>query len=127
MAKSVSPPLATNRRKQLLFDRRYGWVYEEWTDPVEVANIGSRGMFSLVPLTAASIDGTLRVANLAADAVARTLQSHQLSFWPFQIQRTADQEKTPQVPIPDVPIDRPVPPSFVRFPRRILVDEIDSA
>ncbi|CAM6083550.1 unnamed protein product [Calypogeia fissa] len=112
MEKGVAP----SRQKQLLFDRRYGWVYEEWTDPVEVANIGGRGMFSVVPLTAATIDGTLHLANLAADVLARTAQSHKLSRWPFQIQQTADGEKSTQMPSRG--INRSVAPTSVQFRRR---------
>ncbi|KAL2653200.1 hypothetical protein R1flu_021328 [Riccia fluitans] len=74
---SSSPPSAANRQKQLLFDRRYGWVHEEWTDPVEVANMGGRGMFSLVPLTAATLDGTFYLANRAADVVVQALQNRE--------------------------------------------------
>ncbi|KAL3684992.1 hypothetical protein R1sor_003014 [Riccia sorocarpa] len=74
---SSSPSPAANRQKQLLFDRRYGWVHEEWTDPVEVANMGGRGMFSLVPLTAATLDGTLYLANRAADVVVQALQNRE--------------------------------------------------
>ncbi|KAA0039289.1 uncharacterized protein E6C27_scaffold64G00830 [Cucumis melo var. makuwa] len=31
--------------KRLLFDRRYGWVIDEWKDPSEEALAGGRGMY----------------------------------------------------------------------------------
>ncbi|KAL6498401.1 hypothetical protein OROHE_026669 [Orobanche hederae] len=37
-------------RKRLLFDRRYGWVLDEWKEPSEEALSGGRGMFCIVPL-----------------------------------------------------------------------------
>ncbi|GAV59372.1 hypothetical protein CFOL_v3_02903 [Cephalotus follicularis] len=36
-----SSPLSS---KSLLFDRRYGWVLDEWKDPSEEALAGGRGM-----------------------------------------------------------------------------------
>ncbi|XP_023893642.1 uncharacterized protein LOC112005581 isoform X2 [Quercus suber] len=39
--------------KRLLFDRRYGWVIDEWKDPSEEALAGGRGMFCILPLTKA--------------------------------------------------------------------------
>ncbi|CAH8392058.1 unnamed protein product [Eruca vesicaria subsp. sativa] len=36
--------------RRLLFDRRYGWVVDEWKDPSEEALAGGRGMFCVVPL-----------------------------------------------------------------------------
>ncbi|KAJ7950602.1 Retrotransposon protein putative Ty1-copia subclass [Quillaja saponaria] len=36
--------------KRLLFDRRYGWVIDEWRDPSEEALDGGRGMFCILPL-----------------------------------------------------------------------------
>ncbi|KAL8167093.1 hypothetical protein V2J09_008592 [Rumex salicifolius] len=38
------------KKKCLLFDRRYGWVYDEWREPSEEALAGGRGMFCIVPL-----------------------------------------------------------------------------
>ncbi|CAM6012002.1 unnamed protein product [Sphagnum balticum] len=63
------------RQKQLVFDRRYGWVYDEWTDPVEVAHTGGRGKFSIVPLSATALNVAFHLANKAADAVVQILQN----------------------------------------------------
>ncbi|GMP36517.1 hypothetical protein CsSME_00008624 [Camellia sinensis var. sinensis] len=51
---------STSRRtsKRLLFDKRYGWVFDEWKDPSEEALAGGRGMFCLVPLGRAFLDMT---------------------------------------------------------------------
>ncbi|CAK9168002.1 unnamed protein product [Ilex paraguariensis] len=48
-------PTCTSRRpsKRLLFDRRYGWVFDEWKEPSEEALAGGRGMFCIVPLAKA--------------------------------------------------------------------------
>ncbi|KFK41729.1 hypothetical protein AALP_AA2G165200 [Arabis alpina] len=44
----MEPPATAAKR--LLFDRRYGWVVDEWKDPSEEALAGGRGMFCLLPL-----------------------------------------------------------------------------
>ncbi|KAJ0972181.1 hypothetical protein J5N97_020140 [Dioscorea zingiberensis] len=49
-ASSQAPKLEATRPlrrppKRLVFDRRYGWVYDEWRDPLEVALSG----FALYP------------------------------------------------------------------------------
>ncbi|XP_078170343.1 uncharacterized protein LOC144564609 [Carex rostrata] len=36
--------------KRLLFDRRYGWIVDEWKDPAEEALAGGRGMFCVLPM-----------------------------------------------------------------------------
>ncbi|KAG9136685.1 hypothetical protein Leryth_004473 [Lithospermum erythrorhizon] len=35
---------ATKQAKRLVFDRRYGWIFDEWKDPSEEALAGGRGM-----------------------------------------------------------------------------------
>ncbi|KAA3468447.1 HEAT repeat-containing protein 6 [Gossypium australe] len=54
--------------KRLLFDRRYGWVFDEWKDPSEEALAAGRGMFCIVPLTKAF----LKTATNSIDFVARS-------------------------------------------------------
>ncbi|VFQ77337.1 unnamed protein product [Cuscuta campestris] len=39
--------------KSLIFDRRYGWVFDEWKDPSDQAMEGGRGMFCVLPLAKA--------------------------------------------------------------------------
>ncbi|KAL1208203.1 hypothetical protein V5N11_034921 [Cardamine amara subsp. amara] len=48
----MEPPATSAKRssRRLLFDRRYGWVVDEWKDPSEEALAGGRGMFCVVPL-----------------------------------------------------------------------------
>ncbi|XP_044380371.1 uncharacterized protein [Triticum aestivum] len=43
---SPNPPRPDLRRRQrrLVFDRRYGWIFDEWTDPAVAALSGGRGM-----------------------------------------------------------------------------------
>ncbi|KAG5017992.1 hypothetical protein JHK85_024128 [Glycine max] len=40
----VNVPNSRQLSKQLLFDRRYGWVIDEWKDPAEEALDGGRGI-----------------------------------------------------------------------------------
>nr|CAB3452570.1 unnamed protein product [Digitaria exilis] len=70
---SLAPPL--RRRSRFVFDRRYGWIFDEWKDPGEQALPGGRGMFcaltiarSLVNSAASSRPGAggLPVAAAAA-------------------------------------------------------------
>ncbi|XP_025802162.1 uncharacterized protein LOC112881599 isoform X2 [Panicum hallii] len=62
---SLAPPLR-RRSRRLVFDRRYGWIFDEWTDPADQALSGGRGMFcavtmarSLVNAAASSVLGKL--------------------------------------------------------------------
>ncbi|KAF8404348.1 hypothetical protein HHK36_009231 [Tetracentron sinense] len=49
---SYSSGVAAKRPpKRLIFDRRYGWVFDEWKNPSEEALAGGRGMFCILPLT----------------------------------------------------------------------------
>ncbi|XP_060674636.1 uncharacterized protein LOC107423434 isoform X4 [Ziziphus jujuba] len=52
---AISIPSSSSSRppKRLLFDRRYGWVIDEWKDPSEEALAGGRGMFCILPLAKA--------------------------------------------------------------------------
>ncbi|GAB2290572.1 hypothetical protein Dimus_024853 [Dionaea muscipula] len=50
VAASVGGGGASWSSKRLQFDRRYGWVFDEWRDPAEEALSGGRGMFCIVPL-----------------------------------------------------------------------------
>ncbi|KAI5065884.1 hypothetical protein GOP47_0018508 [Adiantum capillus-veneris] len=61
--------------KQLVFDCRYGWIYDEWREPATIAHHGGRGMFSIVPITVAALRKTVSTANVAADAVADVLKN----------------------------------------------------
>ncbi|RRT67912.1 hypothetical protein BHE74_00007643 [Ensete ventricosum] len=59
---STGPPFPTRRpTKRLLFDRRYGWVFDEWKDPSEEALAGGRGMFCILPIA----KSLLNVASLS--------------------------------------------------------------
>ncbi|KAK4341192.1 hypothetical protein RND71_039693 [Anisodus tanguticus] len=64
-----------NASKRLLFDRRYGWVFDEWKDPAEDALSGGRGMFCIVPLGKAFL-------NMASHAV---MSLFELDFLPLFI------------------------------------------
>ncbi|GLJ17305.1 hypothetical protein SUGI_0300480 [Cryptomeria japonica] len=63
------------RRKQLIFHRRYGWIYEEWRSPAEVALTGGRGMFCIVPLTKAAVKVVFQWVNTTTDLLMQKLES----------------------------------------------------
>ncbi|KAL7156237.1 hypothetical protein ABFS83_03G130200 [Erythranthe nasuta] len=49
-AVNLSTTTSTPPAKRLIFDRRYGWVLDEWKEPSEEALSGGRGMFCILPL-----------------------------------------------------------------------------
>ncbi|XP_039122674.1 uncharacterized protein LOC120259184 [Dioscorea cayenensis subsp. rotundata] len=61
--------------KRLIFDRRYGWVYDEWRDPSEVALAGGRGMFCIVPIVKAFLSVSSQLINAATDSAVRNLRN----------------------------------------------------
>ncbi|GMP36516.1 hypothetical protein CsSME_00008624 [Camellia sinensis var. sinensis] len=71
---------STSRRtsKRLLFDKRYGWVFDEWKDPSEEALAGGRGMFCLVPLGRAFLDMTSQSINFVGSSTVEVLKRPEL-------------------------------------------------
>ncbi|KAK4278412.1 hypothetical protein QN277_016261 [Acacia crassicarpa] len=63
--------------KRLLFDRRYGWVIDEWKDPSEEALEGGRGMFCLLPLAKALVQRASQSINLSATLATTASQNPQ--------------------------------------------------
>ncbi|XP_054798318.1 uncharacterized protein LOC129303203 isoform X1 [Prosopis cineraria] len=63
--------------KRLLFDRRYGWVIDEWKDPSEEALEGGRGMFCILPLARALVQKTSQSINLSATLAMRASENPQ--------------------------------------------------
>ncbi|CAL9233320.1 unnamed protein product [Arabidopsis halleri] len=69
------PAIASNRSsRRLLFDRRYGWVVDEWKDPSEEALAGGRGMFCVVPLTKTLLQTASQSINSAVKFLDMKLQ-----------------------------------------------------
>ncbi|XWS24683.1 hypothetical protein CRYUN_Cryun27aG0003700 [Craigia yunnanensis] len=60
--------------KRLLFDRRYGWVFDEWKDPSEEALAAGRGMFCIVPLAKAFLKTASNSINFAARSAVKVLE-----------------------------------------------------
>nr|CAB3456266.1 unnamed protein product [Digitaria exilis] len=52
---SLAPPL--RRRSRLVFDRRYGWIFDEWKDPADQALSGGRGMFCALTIARSLVNG----------------------------------------------------------------------
>ncbi|XP_009776537.1 uncharacterized protein LOC107787858 [Nicotiana tabacum] len=64
--------------KRLLFDRRYGWVFDEWKDPAEEALAGGRGMFCIVPLGKAFLKMASQTIDVAANSAVKVLEKPDL-------------------------------------------------
>ncbi|XP_022843904.1 uncharacterized protein LOC111367324 isoform X2 [Olea europaea var. sylvestris] len=65
MQSSTANSSAAAPSKRLLFDRRYGWVLDEWKDPSEEALTGGRGMFCILPIA----KGLLKTVIAASQSV----------------------------------------------------------
>ncbi|KAL0540511.1 hypothetical protein IC582_020519 [Cucumis melo] len=64
--------------KRLLFDRRYGWVIDEWKDPSEEALAGGRGMFCIVPLVKSLVNSVTQMVNVAAISTVKAVENPEL-------------------------------------------------
>ncbi|XP_026455571.1 uncharacterized protein LOC113356610 [Papaver somniferum] len=74
---SVSVAASTRKAvssKRLLFDRRYGWVFDEWKEPSEEALAGGRGMFCILPLAKALVNIASQSINLATNSAVKALE-----------------------------------------------------
>ncbi|XP_044475041.1 uncharacterized protein LOC123202958 [Mangifera indica] len=60
--------------KRLLFDRRYGWVFDEWKSPSEEALAGGRGMFCILPVAKALLKIASDSINLAASSAVEVYE-----------------------------------------------------
>ncbi|XP_020580064.1 uncharacterized protein LOC110024439 [Phalaenopsis equestris] len=63
------------KQKRLVFDRRYGWVFDEWKDPAEEALAGGRGMFCVVPIAKCLLRMASQSINCAVESVAKVRES----------------------------------------------------
>ncbi|CAM0945866.1 unnamed protein product [Alopecurus aequalis] len=70
---SVNPPRPDLNRR-LVFDRRYGWIFDEWTDPAVSALSGGRGMFCILPMAQALMNAAASSVDYAADSVSTALK-----------------------------------------------------
>ncbi|CAK8541566.1 unnamed protein product [Lathyrus sativus] len=73
--------------KQLLFDRRYGWVIDEWKHPAEEALDGGRGMFCILPLAKSLVQMTSQSINLGVTSAIKAAENPQT----FSLQSALDQ------------------------------------
>ncbi|XP_010910551.2 uncharacterized protein [Elaeis guineensis] len=75
-APSIHPPRPAGRStKRLLFDKRYGWIFDEWKDPSEQALAGGRGMFCILPIAKSLLKIASQSINVAAGSVVRALEN----------------------------------------------------
>ncbi|KAJ6744687.1 hypothetical protein OIU79_030918 [Salix purpurea] len=63
---------------RLLFDRRYGWVFDEWKDPSEEALAGGRGMFCILPLAKAFLTAASQSIDKTANFAVKVFDSPDL-------------------------------------------------
>ncbi|PAN10084.1 hypothetical protein GQ55_2G066300 [Panicum hallii var. hallii] len=71
---SLAPPLR-RRSRRLVFDRRYGWIFDEWTDPADQALSGGRGMFCAVTMARSLVNAAASSVTYATSSVGRVLES----------------------------------------------------
>ncbi|XP_042484599.1 uncharacterized protein LOC122064880 [Macadamia integrifolia] len=64
--------------KRLQFDRRYGWVFDEWRNPAEEALAGGRGMFCILPLAQALIEKASQSINLMVTSAVKVIERDQV-------------------------------------------------
>lgn len=64
--------------KRLLFDRRYGWVIDEWKHPAEEALDGGRGMFCILPLAKSLVQMASQSINLGVSSAIKAAENPQM-------------------------------------------------
>ncbi|KAL9247636.1 hypothetical protein vseg_021049 [Gypsophila vaccaria] len=62
------------KSKRLLFDRRYGWVIDEWNSPADEALSCGRGMFCVLPLAKGLIHAASNSINMATNSAVQMLE-----------------------------------------------------
>ncbi|RCV44595.1 hypothetical protein SETIT_9G386800v2 [Setaria italica] len=81
MAEAQSPPSDSlapphrRRSRRLVFDRRYGWIFDEWTDPADQALSGGRGMFCAVTMAGSLVNAAASSINYVSSSVSSILES----------------------------------------------------
>ncbi|TXG53471.1 hypothetical protein EZV62_022640 [Acer yangbiense] len=75
---AVSSSSSKLSSKRLLFDRRYGWVYDEWTHPAEEALAGGRGMFCVLPIAKTLLKTASKTINLTASCALKVYEKTDL-------------------------------------------------
>ncbi|KAK8961886.1 hypothetical protein KSP40_PGU003140 [Platanthera guangdongensis] len=86
--------------RQLLFDRRYGWIFDEWKDPAEEALAGGRGMFCVVPVAKALL-------KMASQSVTPQVEIPQTLQQDSQARTTGPEGTVPSLPsVTDVSVMR---------------------
>uniref|UniRef100_A0A7N0UAG2 Uncharacterized protein n=1 Tax=Kalanchoe fedtschenkoi TaxID=63787 RepID=A0A7N0UAG2_KALFE len=64
---------STSSSKRLIFDLRYGWVYDEWKEPSKEALSGGRGMFCILPIAKGVFDMASQTIGIAASSTTKVL------------------------------------------------------
>ncbi|CAM8972500.1 hypothetical protein QQ045_030359 [Rhodiola kirilowii] len=68
---SLSLPASSSKR--LIFDRRYGWIYDEWKEPSKEALACGRGMFCILPIAKGVMDMASQTVGDAAGSTVNVL------------------------------------------------------
>ncbi|KAJ4749054.1 hypothetical protein LUZ62_083459 [Rhynchospora pubera] len=67
-------------KRLLLFDRRYGWIVDDWKHPAEEALAGGRAMFCVLPMAKSLINLSSSLVNFGLNSATRFLmKSNQTS------------------------------------------------
>ncbi|CAJ2670281.1 retrotransposon protein putative Ty1-copia subclass [Trifolium pratense] len=74
----VNVPNSRQSSKRLLFDRRYGWVIDEWKQPAEEALEGGRGMFCILPLAKNLVQMASQSINLGVSSAIKAAENPQM-------------------------------------------------
>ncbi|XP_004492300.1 uncharacterized protein [Cicer arietinum] len=74
----VNVPNSRQSSKRLLFDRRYGWVIDEWKHPAEEALDGGRGMFCILPLAKSLVQMASQSINLGVTTAIKAAEKPQM-------------------------------------------------
>ncbi|XP_039801535.1 uncharacterized protein LOC120665846 isoform X6 [Panicum virgatum] len=88
-SRSLAPPL----RCRLVFDRRYGWIFDEWTDPADQSLSGGRRMFCAVTMARSLVTAAASSISYASCSVGRVLQSPKSLSLPAYIPSLAFNKK----------------------------------
>ncbi|XP_058215025.1 uncharacterized protein LOC131326303 isoform X1 [Rhododendron vialii] len=74
----LSSSASKRNSKRLLFDRRYGWIFDEWKDPAEEALAGGRQMFCIVPVSKAWFCMASQWINLVGSSTVEVIKRPEL-------------------------------------------------
>eukprot|EP00270_Netrium_digitus_P008692 TRINITY_DN2609_c0_g1_i1.p1 TRINITY_DN2609_c0_g1~~TRINITY_DN2609_c0_g1_i1.p1 ORF type:complete len:170 (-),score=37.73 TRINITY_DN2609_c0_g1_i1:241-693(-) len=87
----IALALDGGRRRQIIFDNRYGWIYDVWVPPSDVAHCGGRNFFALSSAVRRAAAASVSLADRASDRIVKAVVALQQGrgfplTWPQQQQ-----------------------------------------